>query len=168
VYVDFLRQNRRRRLLAPLDLEHQPSPKELHENEHIDSNADAVVRVRKRSLRPDREPSKDQNDRRQQHRQNLQIDVQLQTERRIPLTEFRYQDSSRHDADEDQGGDDGVAAYEGVVLRQFSEAIAHAVVAHCVEVDAHQVGQQEGVAVGVPCSVADGEAVALVAAATGI
>jgi hypothetical protein len=127
-----------------------------------------VVRVRKRSLRPDREPSKNQNDRRQQHCQNLKINMQFQTQRRIPLTEFRYQNSSRHDADEDQRGDDGVAAYERVVLRQLSKAIAHAVVAHCVEVNAHQVGQQEGVAVGVPCSVADGEAVALVAAATGI
>jgi hypothetical protein len=84
------------------------------------------------------------------------------------LTEFSYQDSSRHDAYEDHGGDDGVAAYERVVLRQVSKAIAHAIVSHRVEVDAHQVGQQKGVAVGVPCSVADCEAVARVAAATRI
>jgi hypothetical protein len=127
-----------------------------------------MMRVRQSSFRSHRKPAQHQHHRRQQHRQDLQINVQLKTEARIPLSKLRYQDSSGHDSEESDGGDDAVAADERVVLRQVAEAVAHAVVAHCVEVDAHQVGQEEGVAVGVPGAVADGEAVARVAAATGI
>ena len=101
MYVDFLRQDGWRRLLSPLNLEHQPSPEELNEHKNVDGNADAVVRVGQRSLRSDREPSKDQDDRSQQYCQNLKIDVQLETESRVPLAEFRYQNSGWHDADED-------------------------------------------------------------------
>lgn len=127
-----------------------------------------MVWIGQRSFRPNSKPAQDQHHRRQQYRQNLQVHMQLETQRRISLSELCDQDRSRHDAEESDGGDDTVATDERVVLRQVSEAVAHAVVAHCIEVDAHQVGQEEGVAVGVPGAVANDEAVALVAAATWI
>ena len=46
---------------------------------------------------------------------------------------------------------------EGVVFGEAGEAVAHAVVAHCGEVEALEVGEEEGVAGFVPGAVADVE-----------
>ena len=94
--------------------------------------------------------------------------MQFQTQPRISLSKLRYQNSSRDNSKESYRRDDPMASNKRVVLRQVSESIAHAVISHCIKVDAHQVGQEESVAVCIPGAVADDEAVALVAAATWI
>jgi hypothetical protein len=115
--IHLLRQHSRNCFLPALNFEHQPSPKELHQHEDVDGEADAMMRVRQRSFRPNSKEAQNKHNRRQQYCQDLQINMQLKTEPRIPLSKLRYQDSSRQDAEECDGRDDTVASYERVVLR---------------------------------------------------
>lgn len=94
--------------------------------------------------------------------------MQLETQARISLPKLRYQNSSWNNSKESDSRYNPMPSNKRVVLRQVSKSIAHAVISHCIKVDAHQIGQEESVAVCVPGAVADDEAVALVAAATWI
>ena len=47
---------------------------------------------------------------------------------------------SRYDPKEHYGGEYGMTSDQGMVLRQVSKAVAHPVVLHGGEVEAHEVG----------------------------
>ncbi|KAI6853347.1 hypothetical protein KC350_g27 [Hortaea werneckii] len=154
---DFLRDPRQRHRIFPLLFQpaHQPSEQELCQDEDIHRDADAVVRVRQAPLGANGEVSQHEDDGQEEDGEDLEVDVDFDRGPGVPPVELRHEDGGGHDGEEDDGGQHAVAQDQLVVAWQVGEAVAHAVVSHRLEVEAHEVGEQEGVAAIVPGAVAD-------------
>jgi len=76
--------------------------------------------------------------------------------------EARDEYGCRNDTQECDRSNDSVAQDEGVVFWQVSKSIAHSIVSHGFEVQALEVGQEKGIAIRVPCSVANVHTAAVV------
>lgn len=71
------------------------------------------------------------------------------------VVESRDEDGGWYDAYECNGSEHSMSGDERMILRQAPKAIAHSVVLHCRKIEALQIGQQEAVAIRVPCAITD-------------
>lgn len=95
----------------------EPSCDGLKQDQDIDCEADAVMRVGKTSIGADGEPSKNEDDRRQSNSDDLEPDMESQGPARFSAIKARYDDGCGDDEDEGDGRERAMHTDERVVLR---------------------------------------------------
>lgn len=127
----------------------------LKHYEGINSDANAMMRICKASLRTNGEPSKYQNNRSEDDRYYLKPDVYPEREYSISMVEACDHNRCGNDEEEGNSCHNAVASNNVVVLREAREPIAHAIVLHDVERESHKIGEEEVISSAVPCTIAD-------------
>lgn len=108
------------------DILDEASADNLQQYQGKNGDANAVVGVRQASFRPYGEPSEDEEYRRQENGEDQEVGVISDRIARVSRIESRVQDSYGDEEKKDDCCEKAVCQYEGVVLCDGREAIAHA------------------------------------------
>lgn len=87
----------------------EPARDGLEENHHVNGQSNSMVWICKASIRPNSEPSKDEDDGGQGDSQDLEVDVGMYRAPRIPSMVTGHEDGSGNNEEESDGSNDSVA-----------------------------------------------------------
>ena len=111
--------------LAFLEAMYNRSSQNLHNDERIQSYANAVMRVGQGSLRPDSLETQHDKCSCEQQRQDLKPNMNAERKPRVTVVEPGHEDGTWDNEEEGDGGENTVSEDERLVASHVAKAIAH-------------------------------------------